>query len=100
VLDLGCGNARLCEKMHDDGYKNIVAVDISTVAIDMMRQRNAELRPEIQWCVGDAFKLDAEDDSFDVVIDKSTLDAIACDQDHINVNMVKLIGEVRCSSAL
>ncbi|OLP81606.1 Methyltransferase-like protein 13 [Symbiodinium microadriaticum] len=72
VLDLGCGNAKLAEEMYDDGFENITALDISEVAIESMRQRNFEERPNIDWVVGDAFDLQLEDESFDLVIDKST----------------------------
>jgi len=94
VLDLGCGNARLSEEMYDDGYTNITAVDISEVAISMMRERNAEKRPGIKWVVGDAFALDFADSSFDIIIDKSTMDALSCEVGKTNQNMVRLTGEV------
>eukprot|EP00443_Scrippsiella_acuminata_P132091 CAMPEP_0115659048 /NCGR_PEP_ID=MMETSP0272-20121206/45523_1 /TAXON_ID=71861 /ORGANISM="Scrippsiella trochoidea, Strain CCMP3099" /LENGTH=324 /DNA_ID=CAMNT_0003097151 /DNA_START=29 /DNA_END=1000 /DNA_ORIENTATION=+ len=94
VLDLGCGNARLAEDMHDDGYTNVTGVDISEVAISMMRERNAETRPGIKWVVGNAFELDFPDSSFDIVIDKSTMDALSCEAGKTNQNMVKLTGEV------
>lgn len=34
ILIIGCGNAPLSEDMYDDGYHNIVNVDISTVVIE------------------------------------------------------------------
>lgn len=94
VLDLGCGNAKLAEEMYDDGFENITALDISEVAIESMRQRNVEERPNIDWVVGDAFDLQLEDESFDLVIDKSTTDAVSCDADHIHENMTRMYGEV------
>ncbi|CAE7801705.1 EEF1AKNMT [Symbiodinium sp. CCMP2592] len=96
VLDLGCGNAKLAEEseMYDDGFENITALDISEVAIESMRQRNSEARPRIDWVVGDAFDLQLEDQSFDLVIDKSTTDAVSCDADHIHENMTRMYGEV------
>ncbi len=33
ILVLGCGNAEFSEDIYDDGYKNIVNVDISSVVI-------------------------------------------------------------------
>eukprot|EP00931_Biecheleriopsis_adriatica_P010800 TRINITY_DN111857_c0_g1_i1.p1 TRINITY_DN111857_c0_g1~~TRINITY_DN111857_c0_g1_i1.p1 ORF type:complete len:347 (+),score=70.63 TRINITY_DN111857_c0_g1_i1:35-1042(+) len=94
ILDLGCGNARMSEDMYDDGYQHITALDISEVAIDAMRTRNAEARPKIAWVVGDAFDLQFEDETFDVVIDKSTTDAVSCDVDALHQNMTKMTGEV------
>ncbi|CAJ1341778.1 unnamed protein product, partial [Effrenium voratum] len=95
ILDLGCGNARLAEDMYDEGFRNITALDISDVAIESMRSRNAEKRPGIEWVVGDAFNLEFEDGSFDLVIDKSTTDAVSCDKDHIHENLTKMYGEAQ-----
>ncbi|CAJ1407735.1 unnamed protein product [Effrenium voratum] len=71
--------------------------------------RNAEKRPGIEWAchspgshevnsrsvVGDAFNLEFEDGSFDLVIDKSTTDAVSCDKDHIHENLTKMYGEAQ-----
>lgn len=94
ILDLGCGNARLSEDMYDDGFLNITAVDISQTAISMMQERNADRRPGIRWVVGNAFDLDFEAGTFDLVIDKSTMDALSCEDGKANQNMVKLTSEV------
>eukprot|EP00438_Fugacium_kawagutii_P036197 Skav232984 [mRNA] locus=scaffold1735:540974:549526:+ [translate_table: standard] len=81
--------------MYDKGFEQITGLDISDVAVESMRVRNAEKRPKIQWVAGDAFDLPFEDESFDVVIDKSTTDAVSCDKDHIHENMTKMYGEVQ-----
>lgn len=52
ILDLGCGNAKLSEELFDHGYRRVTGLDISPVAIDSMRERNAERRPEIRWAGG------------------------------------------------
>eukprot|EP00913_Durusdinium_trenchii_P013625 g12794.t1 len=49
------------QDMYDRGFYNITGLDISDVAIESMRQRNAEERPKIHWVVGDAFELPFED---------------------------------------
>lgn len=33
---LGCGNSELSQKMYDDGFENIVNIDISDVVIEQM----------------------------------------------------------------
>ncbi|KIN96333.1 hypothetical protein M404DRAFT_1006838 [Pisolithus tinctorius Marx 270] len=76
ILMLGCGNSRFSEDMWDDGYKNIVNVDYSAVVIEKMRERNSETRPEMQWLEMDVRSLTFPDSSFDVAIDKGTMDAM------------------------
>ncbi|KAJ6984758.1 EEF1A lysine methyltransferase 4-like isoform X2 [Populus alba x Populus x berolinensis] len=39
VLMVGCGNALMSEDMVEDGYENITNIDISSVAIDIMRRK-------------------------------------------------------------
>ncbi|KAI6042712.1 S-adenosyl-L-methionine-dependent methyltransferase [Pisolithus marmoratus] len=76
ILMLGCGNSKFSEDMWDDGYKNIVNVDYSAVAIERMRARNSETRPEMQWYEMDVRSLTFPDSSFDIAIDKGTMDAM------------------------
>jgi len=76
VLMLGCGNSKLSEQMWNDGYKNIVNVDYSSVVIEQMRLRHGSVRPEMEWLEADVRELPFESDSFDVAIDKGTMDAM------------------------
>ena len=46
---LGCGNANFSADMYDDGYKNITNVDISSVVIKQMIEKNQIERPEMTW---------------------------------------------------
>ncbi|KZT25251.1 S-adenosyl-L-methionine-dependent methyltransferase [Neolentinus lepideus HHB14362 ss-1] len=76
ILMLGCGNSRLSEQMYNDGYNNIVNVDYSSVVIQQMRERHAIDRPEMEWHEMDVRALAFETDSFDVAVDKGTMDAM------------------------
>ncbi|KIK79713.1 hypothetical protein PAXRUDRAFT_833960 [Paxillus rubicundulus Ve08.2h10] len=76
ILMLGCGNSKFSEDMWEDGYRNIVNVDYSAVVIEQMRAKHAELRPEMQWYEMDVRSLLFEDASFDIAIDKGTMDAM------------------------
>ncbi|KAK0217761.1 S-adenosyl-L-methionine-dependent methyltransferase [Armillaria fumosa] len=76
ILMLGCGNSTLSEDMYDDGYKNIVNVDYSSVVIEQMQKRHGADRPEMEWRVMDVRELEFADDQFDVAIDKGTMDAM------------------------
>jgi len=62
--------------MWDDGYKSIVNVDYSSVIINKMRRRHESTRPEMEWYEADVRQLPFETGSFDVAIDKGTMDAM------------------------
>jgi ubiquinone/menaquinone biosynthesis C-methylase UbiE len=79
--------------MYDDGYKTIVNIDISEVVIKQMAERN-EGRPEMEWVTVDALRTDFEDESFDAIVDKSTLDAILCG-DFSFYNAAKMMSEMQ-----
>ena len=78
ILIIGCGNAPLSEDMYDDGYQNIYNIDISSVVIKQMQERNQSrenMRYEVMDCTN---MVGIPNESFDVVIDKSTIDALLC----------------------
>ena len=82
ILVLGCGNAEFSEDLYDEGYTNVVNVDISPVVIEQMAERNRETRPLMQWLVMDITDMSKfEPNSFDLAIDKSTIDALLCGDD-------------------
>ena len=84
ILIIGCGNADFSADLYDDGYENIVNVDISDVVIKQMKEKNEEKRPHMQWIVMDITDMKPfEKDSFDLVIDKSTMDALCCADDSL-----------------
>ncbi|TFY75556.1 hypothetical protein EWM64_g8455 [Hericium alpestre] len=76
ILMLGCGNSTLSQDMYDDGYKNIVNIDYSPVVIEQMKTRHQDTRPEMTWHEMDIRDLTFGDASFDVAIDKGTMDAM------------------------
>ncbi|CAK9086978.1 unnamed protein product [Durusdinium trenchii] len=82
VLHLGNGNSPLPEEMFDAGYVQQTAVDISEAAMTHMEARNRGCRPSIVWKAADCRRLDIPSDSFPLVVDKSTLDAFFCHDQH------------------
>ena len=68
----------MSEDMYDDGFVKNYNIDISKKCIEMMLNRNVFRRPEIEWSIMDCRKLTYEDESFDLIIDKSTLDCLMC----------------------
>ena len=85
VLHVGVGLSELQDDMIRDGYKNIVNIDYSGVAIAHM-QRLAKLHQaasqagaQCSYEIGDVRHMPQYDDaSFQLVVDKGTLDAMLC----------------------
>ena len=64
--------------MYDDGYFQIANCDYSHVCIEKMLQRNKDTRPYMKWDVMDVCDMKYKDASFDLIIDKSTMDCLLC----------------------
>ncbi|KAJ6964588.1 EEF1A lysine methyltransferase 4 isoform X2 [Populus alba x Populus x berolinensis] len=93
VLMVGCGNALMSEDMVDDGYENIMNVDISSVAIDLMRRKYEDM-PQLNYMEMDVRDMSFfPDESFDAVIDKGTLDSLMCGSD-APISAARMLGEV------
>jgi ubiquinone/menaquinone biosynthesis C-methylase UbiE len=64
--------------MWSDGYKNIINIDFSEPIIQAMKQRTKSL-VGLEWYVMDMKDLSFPSQSFDIVLDKGSLDAIWTD---------------------
>ena len=93
ILNLGCGNSEFAENMYCDGYKNIKNIDISHNVIKIMAERNKD-KEGMTYEVMDVRDLKYEDNSFDLAVDKSTIDALLCGEDAF-INVAKMIKEVQ-----
>ncbi|KAL3000317.1 hypothetical protein AAZX31_09G206800 [Glycine max] len=72
ILMVGCGNSVMSEDMVKDGYEDIVNIDISSIAIDMM-SRKYEHIPQLKYLQMNVRDMSLfPDESFDGVIDKDT----------------------------
>lgn len=92
ILNLGCGNSIMAEDMYDEGIQNIYNIDYSDIVIKTMKERNEEKRPNMVWEEMDVRDLKYENEFFDLVIDKSTLDCISCADDSV-LNIAKMVKE-------
>lgn len=81
VLHLGTGNSNWPQDMHADGFRSQLAIDISPFVIAEMQKRHAGLAPEVEFRVGDAMRTGLEDASFDVVMEKGTMEAVGSNRD-------------------
>lgn len=80
VLELGCGNSQLSDEMYNDGITDITCIDLSSVAVEKMRSRlSSKGFTDIKVMVADMLDLPFEEDTFDVVIEKGTMDVLFVD---------------------
>ena len=94
TLVVGCGNSRLSEDLYDVGYRSLVNIDISEVAMRQMSERNAQRRPDMQFMTMDMRELSFDVGHFDCILDKATLDAImAEDTEEINRDVDTIFSE-------
>ena len=94
-MNIGCGNSLLAEELHEDGYTQVVSVDISKIVIAQMKEAYKEKLPGLvfeQADIRDMHELVA-DGQFDVVLDKGTLDSILCG-DSSGPNSEKALREI------
>lgn len=57
-------------------FRNITNIDISKVAIDLMNSQKNQSRPGLKYIQMDALNTSFENEMFNVIIDKGTLDAL------------------------
>ncbi|KAA3463537.1 methyltransferase-like protein 13 [Gossypium australe] len=99
VLELGCGNSQLCEELYKDGITDITCIDLSSVAVERMKERLLSKGYEGVFCgyflnsfcflvtslseikvlEADMLDLPFSNECFDVVIEKGTMDVLFVD---------------------
>ncbi|KAG9396049.1 Methyltransferase domain [Carpediemonas membranifera] len=79
ILDLGCGLSALARLLFDKGFHNLTCIDFSHTAVTKAANR-AEGRT-VEHSVMDTTHLYYPSETFDVVIDKGTLDSVLCGSD-------------------
>ncbi|KAM7351156.1 eEF1A lysine and N-terminal methyltransferase homolog [Cochliomyia hominivorax] len=79
ILMLGCGNSKLSMDMYDMGFKDIVNIDISAVAIKKMQELNKTSRADMKFIQMDATHMSFDNEQYSVALDKGTLDALFVD---------------------
>ncbi|KAM5163411.1 EEF1A lysine methyltransferase 4 isoform 1-T1 [Mantella aurantiaca] len=96
ALVLGCGTSSLSADLYAEGVSPIISIDYSPICIKEMTEKNACI-PEMSWLVMDARQLQFPDESFDLVIEKGTLDSMMVDEKdpwNITPETVNLVDEV------
>ena len=92
ILNVGCGNSEFSEKMYDEGYVHNYNIDICQNVIDFMKSRNKD-KKGLHFDVMDVCDMAYKDETFDLIIDKSTIDALLCG-DHSFMIVAKMLKEI------
>ncbi|OHT04656.1 Menaquinone biosynthesis methyltransferase [Tritrichomonas foetus] len=76
ALDVGCGTSNLAVDLINDGFKNVICLDVSENCINAMKKRNESIQ-NINWVCGNCLNL-TSNKKIDVIFDKGTMDSILC----------------------
>lgn len=76
VLNVGCGKSLLSEEIHQAIKCEILSCDYSEKIISEMQDRAKSIKSDLKYEVADVFDMGYGEGSFDVVVDKGTLDAV------------------------
>jgi len=97
ILVIGCGNSSLSADLYDVGFKDTTSIDISDIVIKQMIEKYNKKgeRNGLEFKCMDVFDMKLNENSFNVVIDKGTLDAIASDDTNETLNNInKMFGQI------
>lgn len=75
ILHLGCGNSSLSSDLQKAGWRHVTNIDISTVVLHNMKQQQQQQQHHTFLAV-DMTNMPFRDHSFDIVIEKATLDSL------------------------
>jgi ubiquinone/menaquinone biosynthesis C-methylase UbiE len=79
LLDVGCGNSGLGAALWSRGWTRQTHIDVSEVVIARMKALYRDVAGQCgAWIAMDATQMRFEDASFDMVLEKGTLDALDC----------------------
>lgn len=92
---VGCGNSALAEQMKLDGYnRNIVSIDFAPTCIDTMLERARRFRYDtLRYMIMDARDLQFDNNSFDSILDKGTVDSALCGAGS-HQNLKRIVNEI------
>lgn len=91
VLEIGCGDVPLVTDISRNmNCDTSVGIDFSDTIIDILQSKNCS---NLSFSCMDARRMTFQESSFDIVIDKGTLDAMLCSESEGFDNAVRLLFE-------
>ena len=96
VLELGCGDSPMVKDMKDQDQTCLHAIDFSeTIVAKLLRDQSSLPKEErISYCVQDARNMTCyESNSFDLILEKGTVDAMLCDKRNGFINVKNIMRE-------
>jgi 2-polyprenyl-3-methyl-5-hydroxy-6-metoxy-1,4-benzoquinol methylase len=75
VLEVGCGRGAFAIELARSGAR-VTALDVSTAAIEVARQRAERANVDVDWLVSDARSIGLPDASFDLVVSCECLEHV------------------------
>ena len=84
IMIAGCGTSHLIDDMAEDGYTDLIGVDLSRVCIAIMKKRCEKYGSAVKFHQGTMQDTDLEGGIYDAVIDKALMDALFCTNTGVN----------------
>jgi ubiquinone/menaquinone biosynthesis C-methylase UbiE len=79
LLDIGCGSGSDAIFLASSGF-HVKALDISSVALDLVRERAAKAKVKVETIHGSATKMPVEESSIDFALDRGLLHNLSDDE--------------------
>ncbi|KAH0785974.1 putative methyltransferase [Histomonas meleagridis] len=93
ILEIGCGNSSVSFSLAQEGFERVVGIDVSNIVIEQNKQRyTGQDNLSFECC--DCLEMkNFENETFDYVFDKGTMDSLIC-SNKSNELISKLLSEV------
>ena len=79
AANIGCGTSAMGMDLIKAGFSHVVCTDISNVAISVMKNRYKDEK-NLEFVVDDCLNTKLEENSYDCIFDKGTIDALFCNE--------------------
>lgn len=94
ILDIGCGNSLFALQLTQDGFPNVLSVDLAYSAIEKAQKEY----PSLRWLQQDVRKMDLIPNcSIDLAFDKGTLDALFSEDSSPWNPSEEVLYDIRCA---